>query len=134
MDASRSESASQAEPIGPVTLVIVQTPTDLKIDTIRTQGTSTATSTSTATYKFDGSKVTVVNGTLMTHWDGVKLVTEGVFDVSGSAVTMTETRTLAAGGNELLVDRSVVVQHGYPDTLRGTQNYVAGKDVYVKVK
>jgi hypothetical protein len=128
MDASRSESASQAEPIGPVTLVIVQTPNDLKIDTTRTQGTSTAT------YKFDGSKVTVSNGTLMTHWDGVKLVTEGVFEVSGAAVTMTEIRTLAAGGDEMLVDRSVVVQHGYPDTLRGTQNYVAGKDVYVKVK
>jgi hypothetical protein len=128
MDASRSESAAQAEPIGPVTLVIVQTPSDLKIETTRAQGTNTAT------YKFDGSKVTVSGGTLTTHWDGVKLVTEGIFDVNGAAVTMTEVRTLTAGGTEMLVDRSVVVQHGYPDTLRGTQNYVGGKDVYVKAK
>ena len=128
MDASRSESAAQAEPIGPVTLVIVQTPTDLKIETTRAQGSTTAT------YKFDGSKVTVSNGTATTHWDGVKLVTDGVFDVQGQTVTQTEIRTLAAGGNEMLVERTVVVQHGYPDSLKGTQNYVAGKDVYVRAR
>jgi len=128
MDSSRSESAAQAEPIGPVTLVIVQTPNDVKIETTRAQRSSAVT------YKFDGSKVTVSNGTLTTHWDGVKLVTEGVFDVNGAAVTMTEIRTLAAGGSEMLVEKTVVVQHGYPDTLRGTQNYVAGKDVFVRAQ
>lgn len=128
MDATRSESAAQAEPIGPVTLVIVQTPNDLKIETTRAQGSSTAT------YKFDGSKITLSNGTATTHWDGPKLVTEGVFDVQGATVTTTEIRTMAAGGNEILVDKTVVVQHGYPDTLKGTQNYTAGKDVFVRVK
>lgn len=128
MDSSRSESAAQAEPIGPVTLVIAQTPNDVKIETTRAQGSSAVT------YKFDGSKVTVSNGTLTTHWDGAKLVTEGVFDVNGAAVTMTEIRTLAAGGSEMLVEKTVVVQHGYPDTLKGTQNYVAGKDVFVRAQ
>jgi len=28
----------------------------------------------------------------------------------------------------------VVVQHGYPNSLKGTQNYAAGKDVFVRVK
>ena len=125
MDSSRSESAAQAEPIGPVTLVIVQTSNDVKIETTRAQGSSKVT------HKLDGSKVTVANGTLTTHWDGAKLVTEGVYDVNGSAVTMTEIRTLAPGGNEMLVEKTVVVQHGYPDSLKGTQNYVGGKDVFV---
>ena len=44
------------------------------------------------------------------------------------------TWTLAAGGNEMLVEKTVVVQHGYPDTLKGTQNYVAGKDVFVRAQ
>jgi len=127
MDPSRSESAAQAEPVDPVTLVITQTPAELKVETTRGQGTSTIT------YKLDGSNVRVAAGTSATRWDGAKLVTDGVFDVNGATVTTTEIRTLTAGGNEMIVERTVVVQHGYPDTLKGTSNYVAGKDVFVKV-
>jgi len=127
MDPSRSESAAQAEPIGPVTLVITQTPAELKVETTGSTGTTAAT------YKLDGSKITVAAGTSSTHWDGAKLVTDSVLDVNGATVTATETRTLTAGGNEMLVEKTVVVQHGYPDTLKGTPNYVAGKDVFVKV-
>ena len=126
MDPTRSESAAQAEPIGPVTLVITQTPNELRVETTRTQGSTTVT------YKLDGSKITMAGGTHSTRWDGAKLVTDGVFDVNGATVTTTETRTLAAGGNEMLVEKTVVVQHGYPDTIRGTPNYVVGKDVYVR--
>ena len=126
MDAARSESAAQAEPIGPVTLVITQTPVELRVATTRAQQTSTVI------YKLDGTKVMVNSGESATHWDGSRLVTDSVFNVNGATVTTTETRTLMPGGNEMLVDRTVVVQHGYPDTIKGTPNYVAGKDVFVK--
>jgi hypothetical protein len=127
MDPLRSESAAQAEPIGPVTLVIAQTPNELRVETTRAEGKSAVT------YKLDGSTVMVAAGTSVTHWDGPKLVTDGVLSVNGATVTTTETRTLSADGKEMHVDRAVVVQHGYPDTLKGTQNYAAGKDVYVRV-
>lgn len=128
MDASRSESAAQSEPIGPVTLVIVQTANDIKIETTRAQGTTAVT------HKLDGSQIRISNGTATTRWDGAALVTESVLDVQGATVTMKETRTLTGGGNEMLVEKTVVVQHGYPDSLKGTSNYVAGKDVYVRVR
>ena len=128
MDPSRSESAAQGDPIGAVTVVIAQTPNELRIQTTRAEGTSAVT------YKLDGSKVMVAAGTSATRWEGAKLVTDGVFSVNGATVTTTETRTLSADGKEMLVEKAVVVQHGYPETVKGTPNYVAGKDVYVRVQ
>jgi hypothetical protein len=128
MDPSRSESAAQSEPPGPVTVVITQTANEVRIETTRTQGTSTVT------YKLDGSEITIPGGTATTRWDGTKLVTEVVRDVQGQAVTTKETRTLTADGNEMLVEMTLIVQHGYPTTLRGASNYGAGKDVYVRIR
>lgn len=126
MDPSRSESAVQNEPIGAVTLVIAQTPVDVRIETTRARGTSVVT------YKLDGSEIKIPGGTAKTHWDGSMLVTEAVRDVQGQTVTTKETRRLSADGNELLVETMLVVQHGY--SLRGTPNYGAGKDVYTKLR
>jgi hypothetical protein len=126
MDPSRSESAAQAQPIGPVTLVITQASNELKIETTRTPGGSIVT------YKLDGSKVAIPDGTATAHWDGMALVTEAVLEVQGQTVSTKETRTLSADGNEMFVDRTLVVQHGYPNDIKGTQNYVAGKDVFVR--
>ena len=50
---------------------------------------------------------------------------------SGQTVTTKETRQLSADGSEMLVETMLIVQHGYP--LRGTPNYGAGKDVFVRV-
>ena len=47
-------------------------------------------------------------------------------------MTTKESRRLNDGGNEMLVETVLVVQHGY--TLKGTQNYGAGKDVFTRVK
>lgn len=128
MDPSRSESAAQSEPIGLVTLVIAQTANELRMETTRTQGSKTVT------YRLDGSQITIPGGTATTRWDGARLVTELVLDVQGQTVTTKETRTLAAGGQEMLVEMTLVVQHGYPNALRGTPNYSGGKDVYVRVR
>jgi len=125
MDPSRSESAVQNDPIGPVTLVISQTHTDVRIETTRAQKTSVVT------YKLDGSEIKIPGGTAKTHWDGPTLVTEAVRDVQGQTVTTKETRRLNPDGNEMLVETMLVVQHGY--SLRGTPNYGTGKDVYTKL-
>jgi len=126
MDPSRSESAVQNEPIGPVTLVIAQTPGEVRIETMRTQGTSAVT------YKLDGSEIKIPGGTAKTHWDGSMLVTEAVRDIQGQTVTTKETRRLNADGNEMLIETMLVVQHGY--SLRGTPNYGTGKDIFVRAR
>jgi hypothetical protein len=124
MDRSRSESAMQNEPIGPVTVVIAQTLGEVRIETTRTPGSSVVT------YKLDGSEVTIPGGTAKTHWDGTMLVTEAVRNIQGQTVTTKETRRLNPDGSEMTVETMLVVQHGY--SLRGTPNYGAGKDVYVR--
>ena len=123
MDPSRSGSAVQSEPIGPVTVVITQTPTDLRIATTRAGGTSTAT------YTLDGSENTIPTGTAKTHWEGTTIVTETISDVKGQTVTTKQSRSLNAAG-EMLVDTILVVQHGY--SLKGTPNYGAATDVYTR--
>jgi len=126
MDPTRSQSAVQNEPIGPVTVVIAQTPTEMTIETRR------APATSTMTYRLDNSVNKLPDGTATTHWDGTTLVTEMVRSIKGQTVTTRESRRLSADGSEMLVDTVLVVQHGY--SLKGTQNYGAGNDVYTRVR
>jgi hypothetical protein len=125
MDPARSESAAQKDPIGPVTIVITQTRNELRIETMRTEGSSVVT------YTLDGSEVQIPGGKAKTHWDGARLITEIERYVQGQAVTTKETRTLTAGGNEMLVEMTLVVQHGYSAS---TTNYGSGKDVYVRAR
>jgi hypothetical protein len=126
MDAMRSASQVQNEPIGPVTVVIMHTPAELRIATTRAQGTATEV------IKLDGSESKVSNGTATARWDGSALVVESVLDIQGASVTTRESRRLDAGGNEMTVDTVVEVQHGY--TLKGAKNYGTGKDVYTRVR
>ena len=126
MDPSRSQAAVQNEPSGPITIVISQSPTELKVETTR------ADKTSVVVYKLDGSENKIPTGTAKTHWDGTTLVIESVRDVNGATVTTKEARTLASGGNEMVVETTLVVQHGY--SLKGTPNYGAGKDIYTRVR
>jgi hypothetical protein len=125
MDPARSESAAQNDPIGPVTVVIAQSRDELRVETKRTEGSSVVT------YKLDGSEVKIPGGTAKTHWDGARLVTEIEMYVQGQAVTTKETRSLTSGGNEMIVNITLVVQHGYSAS---TTNYGSGKDIYVRAR
>jgi hypothetical protein len=125
MDRTRSESAMQADPIGPTTVVIAQTPTGLQIATTRDSRTATVV------YKLDGSSSPIPGGTATSHWEGATLITETVRDIQGQTVTTKESRRLNENG-EMLVETVLVVQHGY--TLKGTQNYGSGKDVFTRVR
>jgi hypothetical protein len=136
MDASRSESAHQATPIGPVTIMIERSADELSIET-RKGSDRKPGPTEKLTYRLDGSETSTVNnaGTQIkakAHWDGSKLVTETTRNIQGSTVTTMCVFSLDASGNELTVDKSLTVQHGYQ--FEGAANTGTAKDVFTRSK
>jgi hypothetical protein len=135
MDAARSESAHQAVPIGPVTLVIKQTTTELSIETRRSDIDKSEIRSETLTYKLDGSESSAAgtDGTPIksqAHWEGTKLVTGTTRNIDGSTVTTTYVHSLNPKGNELTVHKTLTVQHGYQ--FDGAKNSGTGTDVFIK--
>jgi hypothetical protein len=135
LDASRSESATQNEPIAPITLVVRQGPSDLTIE--RQQGDSART----VRYRADGSETISSFGLEdravgRLRWDGAKLVTETVFQLRGIPLAQTETRSLSSDGREMTVETGLLILHGYegvkPDEVVTPPNFSKGKDVYVR--
>jgi hypothetical protein len=126
LDPSRSESAMQGEPIGPVTLHITQTAHEIRIETVTPQRQSIET------FNLSGRDSQLANGAGRARWFGDMLVVDTVRDVRGVSVTTEQTRRMTADGSEMHVDNILEVQHGY--TLAKTRNYGAGKDVYVRVR
>jgi hypothetical protein len=138
MDATRSESAHQAVPIGPVTLIIKPAAGGLSIETRTGKLNQRRISSETLTYKLDGSESSSVNragGQVKTkaHWDGAKLVTETAQDVQGSTVTTMYVFSVDPGGKELTVDKSLTVQHGYQFE-GGAANTGKATDVFTRSK
>ena len=137
MDVARSESAHQAVPIGPVTLVIKQTATELSIETRRSDTDRSEIHSETLTYKLDGSESTVAgtDGTPIksqAHWEGTKLVTGTTRNIDGSTITTTYVHSLNPKGTELTVHKTLTVQHGYQ--FDGAKNSGTGTDVFIKAK
>ncbi len=122
MDPARSESAHQDVPIGPIELVIRQTAATLTLETHRT-------GTEVLTFQLDGTEA--VNGSVTTkaHWNGTKLVLETVRDINGSTVTTMQIFQRVANGKELVVDKTLTVQHGYQGLEAGTVTG-KGRDVF----
>src|SRR4051794_21150616 len=108
LDPARSASAA------PVTVVISQSSDELKIETTK-EGESNE-----VTYKLDGSELKTPRWTSKAHWVGTALVTEVTGLIHDQPVSAKETRTLSAGGNEMVVDIDLIVQHGYSPI---TSNY-----------
>jgi len=135
MDPSRSESAHQAAPIGPVTLIIQQKAAELSIETRRSENHGPAVSSETLTYKLDGSESSIAGNSgvpikAKAHWEGTRLITETARNVQGSTVTTMYVFSLDASGKELTVDKTLTVQHGYQ--FQGATNTGTGKDVFIK--
>jgi hypothetical protein len=130
MDAKRSESAHSSDSSVPVTLVIKQTPSEVSIETRRSDGTETLI------YKLDGSETkrpAQQNGPIewRARWQGSKLVTETHRAVNLATVTIEETFILDAKAKEITVDRTLTVQHGYTG---GAKNNSSGKYVFIKAR
>ena len=129
MDSARSESAHQGTPIGPVTLVIRQTPRDISIVT------DTSTSTEKLTYRLDGEEITINSGAnpvkVKAHWDGSRIVAETARNINDATVTTVAVLAIAASGKEMTIQRTLTVQHGYQS--QDAKNTGSGKDVFIKV-
>jgi len=139
MDASRSESAHQAVPIGPITLVIRQTARDLSIETRRGEKGSSSVSTETLTFRLNGLESSAVGSygsliKLKAHWDGPKLIAETVRNVEDATVCTMQVFSLDASGKELTVDKTLTIQHGYQSPGANNNNVGKGKDVFVRAK
>jgi len=131
MDLSKSESSQQGAAVKPVTFVITQMPTQVRIETVRGERTENVL------YPIRGSArgATGTSGASGTahpeaYWEGDNLVTETQRQVNGYTVTVKEARTLGPTGREMTVETTVIVQHGY--SMPGAKNYGTSKDVFVK--
>jgi hypothetical protein len=137
MDASRSESAHQAVPIGPVTMAIRQNGTELSVETRRQELGKSEASVETLTFRLDGSETTSTGASgvpvqVKARWEGPRLVTETARQVRGAYVTTMQVFTLDPSGREMTVDKSLTVQHGYQ--FQGAKTTGRGKDVFVRAK
>jgi hypothetical protein len=136
MDPSRSESAHQDVPIGPVVLVIQQTAGQFSVETRRRQSKSSAISSEVLTFELDGKETTNAENADMpikvkAHWDGSKLVAETERDINGSTVTTMQVFQLAANGKEITIEKTLTVHHGYQGP--GTEKVTGtGRDVFIK--
>src|SRR5438093_1207387 len=137
MDPARSESAHQAVPIGPVTLIINQTATEIRIETRRSDRGGGAAQSEMLTYKLDGTETTIPSPSgaspvkTKAHWNGDKLVTETERNVQGSSVTTTYIHSLdPKKRKELTIDKTLLIQHGYQ--FEGSKSYGTGRDVFIK--
>ncbi len=136
MDVERSESAHQAVPIGPVSMTIKQTESEISIATRRENGKSAA-SVETLTFRLDGSEQTnvVKYGVpvkVKAHWDGAKLITETERNIQNSTITTMYVLSLDANGQDLVVNKTLNIQHGYQG--QGARTTGTGKDIFVRRK
>jgi hypothetical protein len=133
MDASRSESAHQGTPIGPVTITIKQATNEVSIET-RRENENHTTANETLSFKLDGSE-RPVGGTqdvqkVKAHWDGSKLVTETERKINGATVTTMDIFSLDTSGKEMTIEKTLTVQHGYES--KAGNNIGKAKDVFIK--
>ena len=129
MVAARSESPQQSTPITEMTFVIEQRPDQVRLDM-----TSGADKTVSVIYpivaKPEAAGPPLVGDERRAYWDGNRLVAERGGTISGQTVSSRQLLTMSPDKSELIVERLVIVQHGY--TLRGAKNYATVKDVFVR--
>ena len=128
MDPARSESAQQGETIKPSTVVIAQTATELRVETMRGERHESVVYALGKTPRPAAGPAAA--GQPAAYWEGDKLVTETQRPVNGMTVTVKEARTLGPTGREMTVETIVIVQHGY--SMPGAKNYGTSKDVFTK--
>jgi hypothetical protein len=131
MDASRSESPVQNDPVKSMTVVIRQAPYEIGIETKRDDRVQTITYRPGSPDALSGGAGRSGLLASIWYWQGDKLVTETLNDVNGMTVRTRGIHTLQSGGAELSIESLVVVEHGY--TLRGGKNYGSVTDIFRKM-
>ena len=130
MIAERSGSPGQTPPVTEMTLVIQQNADDVRVEWVA--GTDKPMVT---TYPLGPAPKPPAEplgaDAKLAYWDGQRLVLERGGAISGQTVSMKQSLTIDPDSRELVLERLVIVQHGY--TLRGTKNYATVKDVFARV-
>ena len=125
----RSGSPTQSPPVTRMTFVIEQT-----AEQIHLAVTGSNDVTVSATYALGPAPKAPSEplgaGHQRAYWDGNRLVVERGGTISGQTVSSKQILTLDPNQSEMIVERLVIVHHGY--TLRGTPNYATVKDVFVR--
>jgi hypothetical protein len=129
MIAARSGSPLQSPPVTEMTFVIEQQADRIAIESTTSGGKPIAVS-----YPLVPAPKPPADplgaGMTRAYWDGKRLVIEQGGTISGQTVSLKQSLTLDPQLGELIVERLVIVQHGY--TLRGAQNYSTVKDVFAR--
>lgn len=130
MDPARSGSPGQTPPVNEMTLVIKQTGSDVQLEW--TTGTEKPMLTTYAVVPAPKQPDEPLGADVRrAYWVGNQLVLERGGSISGQTVSMKQSLSLDPERHELLLERLVIVQHGY--TLKGTKNYATVKDVFTRV-
>jgi len=137
LDTMRSESAHQDVPVTAETLTINIAGAGVTVETTRSWGGKAPDSHETLNLKLDGSEVTSTGQggasvTAKAHLDGPRLIVETARTVNESTVTTMYVYTLAPQRNEMTVDMTLTVQHGYQGA--DARNTGHGKDVFVRAR
>ena len=124
----RSGSPTQTPPVNDMTLSVAS-----KDDEVRLQWLSGATPEEVIYPVVSPPKQPadpLGAGMKRAYWDGNKLVLERGGTINGQTVSVKQSLTLDPSSRELILERVVIVQHGY--TLKGTPNYATVKDVFAR--
>jgi hypothetical protein len=129
MVAARSGSPLQTPPVTEMIFVIEQQP-----DRVAIQSTSGNDKPIAVSYPIVPAPKLPADplgaGLTRAYWDGKSLVIEQGGTISGQTVSLRQWLTMDPERRELVVERLVIVQHGY--TQRGAQNYSTVKDVFAR--
>ena len=129
MVAARSGSPLQTPPVTEMIFQIEQLPDQIEIkSTTGTDKTIAVVYPIVPAPKPPADQVAA--GQARAYWDGRRLVIEQGGTISGQTVSLRQSMTMDPAQGELIVERLVIVQHGY--TQRGAQNYSTVKDVFAR--
>lgn len=131
MIGARSGSPVQTPPVPVMTFVIDQQPDHISIET-RKEGEKPITVLYPIVPAPKPPADPLGANMARAYWDGRRLIVERGGTISGQTVSTKQTLTMDPERGELIVERLVIVQHGY--TLRGTQNYATVKDVFTRAQ
>ena len=130
MVAERSGSPGQTPAVTDTTLTIQQTAADVRVEWLSGADKPIVTTYVVGPAPRQPAEPLGADAKIA-YWDGQRLVLERGGAISGQTVSMKQSLTIDPESRELIVERLVIVQHGY--TLRGTKNYATVKDVFTRV-
>jgi len=123
----RSGSPTQTPPVNDMTLKVATTSDDVRVEWLSGTDRPEAVSYPLTAMPKQPSEPLGADAK-RAYWDGNRLVLERGGTINGQTVSMKQSLTLDPEHNELVLERLVIVQHGY--TLKGTPNYATVKDVF----